>query len=102
MLLIMLLHIMKRVDWQPIWPNQQPNRKNQQLCHFGVAVPADNIGGSSGPYLTNHRDFIQKVPRSLPSNWKLHHSDKTVADDLGPIQAHLFNAAFPWRQAEMA
>lgn len=61
---------------------------------FGVAVPADNIGGGSGPYLTNHRDFIQKVPRSLPPNWKLHHSDKTVADDLGPIQAHLFNATY--------
>jgi hypothetical protein len=66
--------------------------KMSSFARFGVAVPADNIGGGSGPYLTNHRDFIQKVPRSLPPNWKLHHSDKTVADDLGPIQAHLFNA----------
>jgi hypothetical protein len=68
--------------------------KMSSFAIFGVAVPADNIGGSSGPYLTNHRDFIQKVPRSLPPNWKLHHRDKTVADDLGPIQAHLFNATY--------
>lgn len=68
--------------------------KMSSFAIFGVAVPTDNIGGSSGPYLTNHRDFIQKVPRSLPPNWKLHHSDKTVADDVGPIQAHLFNATY--------
>ena len=68
--------------------------KMSSFAIFGVAVPADNIGGGSGPYLTNHRDFIQKVPQSLPPNWKLHHSDKTVADDLGPIQAHLFNATY--------
>jgi hypothetical protein len=68
--------------------------KMSSFAIFGVAVPADNIGGSSGPYLTNHRDFIQKVPRSLPPNWKLHHRDKKVADDLGPVQAHLFNATY--------
>lgn len=73
---------------------QLRNGKMSSFAIFGVAVPADNIDGGSGPYLTNHRDFIQKVPRSLPSNWKLHHSDKTVADDLGPIEAHLFNATY--------
>lgn len=68
--------------------------KMSSFAIYGVAVPADNIGGRPGPYLTNHRDFIQKVPRSLPANWTLHHSDKKIADDLGPIQAHLFNATY--------
>jgi hypothetical protein len=73
---------------------QLRNGKISSFAIFGVAVPADNIGGSTGSYLTKHRDFIHKVPRSLPPNWKLHHSDGKVADDIGPIQAHLFNATY--------
>jgi hypothetical protein len=61
---------------------------------FGVAVPSDNIGGSKSPYLTNHRDFIQFVPRSLPNNWKLHRGDRTDAEDIGVVKAHLFNATY--------
>jgi hypothetical protein len=61
---------------------------------FGVAVPSDNVGRSRSTYLTNHRDFIQIVPRSLPSNWKLHRSDRTDAEDIGVIKAHLFNATY--------
>jgi hypothetical protein len=68
--------------------------KISSFAIFGVAVPASSIGGKTGSYLTNHRDFIQKIPFSLPTNWKLHHSDKMVADDIGAIQAHLFNATY--------
>lgn len=59
-----------------------------------MAVPSDNIGGGRTPYLTNHRDFIQNVPLSMPTNWKMHRSDRTDAEDVGPIQAHLFNATY--------
>jgi hypothetical protein len=74
--------------------SQLRNGKMRSFAIFGVAVPTNSIGGDSGPYLTNHRDVIQKVPFSLPANWKLHHSDKKVADDVGAIQAHLFNATY--------
>ena len=73
---------------------QLRNGKMRSFAIFGVAVPANSIGADSGPYLTNHRDFIQKVPLALPANWKLHYSDKKVADDVGAIQAHLFNATY--------
>lgn len=68
--------------------------KMSSFAIFGVAVPSDNIGGGRTPYLTNHRDFIQNVPLSMPTNWKLHRSDRTDAEDVGPIQAHLFNATY--------
>jgi hypothetical protein len=61
---------------------------------FSVATPANSVGGARSPYLTNHRDFIQYVPNALPANWKLYRSDKTDADDVGLIQAHLFNATY--------
>jgi hypothetical protein len=74
--------------------SQLRNGKMSSFALFGVAVPANSIGGNSGPYLTNHRDFIQKVPFSLPANWKLHYSDRKVADDVGAIKAHSFNATY--------
>lgn len=73
---------------------QLSSDKMSSFAIFGVAVPSDNIGGSRSPYLTNHRDFIQKVPLSMPINWKLHRSDRTDAEDVGAIQAHLFNATY--------
>jgi hypothetical protein len=73
---------------------QLRNGKMQSFTVFGVATPSDNVGGDRGPYLTNDRDFIQYVPHALPANWKLFRSDKTSAEDVGPIQAHLFNATY--------
>lgn len=73
---------------------QLAGEKMSSFAIFGVAVPSDNIGGNRLPYLTNHRDFIQNVPLSMPTNWKLHRSDRTDAEDVGPIQAHLFNATY--------
>ena len=73
---------------------QLPADKISSFAIFGVAVPSDNIGGGRSPYLTNHRDFIQNVPLSLPTNWKLNRSDRTDAEDVSPIQAHLFNKTY--------
>jgi hypothetical protein len=66
----------------------------QSFGIFGVAVPADNVGGSTGPYYTNHRDFILTVPGSLPANWTLKRADGSSADNVGPIDAHLFNPTY--------
>jgi hypothetical protein len=73
---------------------QLPDDKMRSFTVFGTAVPSDNIGGELMPYLTNHRDFIQKVPQALPANWKLYRSDKTPAEDISPIQAYRFNAVY--------
>jgi hypothetical protein len=73
---------------------QLPSGKMASFAIFGAAVPSDSIGGNSSPYLTNHRDFIQKVPGSLAVNWKLYRSDRKEAEDVGMIQAHLFNATY--------
>ncbi|RZI43933.1 hypothetical protein EGT07_00415 [Herbaspirillum sp. HC18] len=61
---------------------------------FGVATPANNVGGDSGPYYTNHRDIILQVPGSLPANWILRRSDGSVADDLPRLDAHYFEATY--------
>jgi len=66
----------------------------QSFAIFGVAVPSNNVGGNSGPYYTNHQDFIQYVPAALPQNWTLQRSNGTSADDVGLIQAHLFNDTY--------
>jgi hypothetical protein len=73
---------------------QLRNGKMSSFAAFGVATPANNVIGARLPYLTNHRDFIQYVPRALPANWKLYRSDKSDADDIGVIQAHLFNITY--------
>jgi hypothetical protein len=69
-------------------------QKMESFKIFGVATPANNVGGQKAPYLTNNRDFIQFVPRALLANWKLFWIDKRDADDVGIIQAHLFNATY--------
>lgn len=57
---------------------------------FGVAVPANNVGGSSGPYLTNHRDIIQIVPGALSQNWALRRADGQLESQLHRVLAHSF------------
>jgi hypothetical protein len=58
---------------------------------FGVATPANNVGGAPTPYLTNHRDMILFVPGSLASNWTLRNvSNSAAADDRGRVIAHSF------------
>src|SRR5207245_6943601 len=63
----------------------------QSFGTFGVATPANNVGGDTRPYYTNHRDIIQIVPASLPYNWTLRRADGSVADDVSRIEAHLFD-----------
>jgi hypothetical protein len=61
---------------------------------FGVATPANNVGGAGGPYYTNHRDFIQHMlPDTLPNNWQLHYAaaGHALADDVSIVKAHFFN-----------
>jgi hypothetical protein len=58
---------------------------------FGVATPANNVGGSPTPYFTNHRDMILFVPGSLASNWTLRNvSNNAAADDRGRVITHSF------------
>lgn len=61
---------------------------------FGVAVPANNVGGANGPYYTNHRDIILNVPTSMPYNWALHHANGAIADDVPRLDAHYFNQTY--------
>lgn len=63
---------------------------------FGVASPANNVGGASGPYLTNHIDMITWVPSSLPANWTLKRTTAgTPAEGiLSPVAAHSFTGAY--------
>jgi hypothetical protein len=57
---------------------------------FGVATPANNVGGARGPYFTNHRDIILLTLGALPQNWALHHAYGTLADDVARVPAHSF------------
>jgi len=67
----------------------------RRFAIYGVAVPANNVGGASGPYLTNHRDVIAQVPDALPANFTLRHGSGGVsADDVAPVQAHLFSDTY--------
>ena len=62
---------------------------------FGVATPANNVGGAGNPYYTNHRDFISHIlPDALPANWTLHHLEGGIADDISPLVAHYFNDTY--------
>ena len=63
---------------------------------FGVASPANNVGGASGPYLTNHIDMITLVPSSLPANWTLKRTTAgTPAEGiLSPVAAHSFSGTY--------
>lgn len=69
-------------------------KQMQSFAIFGVAVPANNVGANSGPYYTNHRDMIQYVPGALSPNWTLQRSNGTSAEDVGLVQAHLFNDTY--------
>lgn len=66
----------------------------QSFGIFGAAVPANNVGGEGGPYLTNHRDMILLVPTSLPQNLVLMRADGSAADDVPRLNAHFFNATY--------
>lgn len=78
-----------------ILASQQPSVPMESFGIFGVATPANNIGGNNAPYLTNHRDVILLVPGSLPSNWTLRHTnDGRVADDRERAAAHGFNETY--------
>ncbi|MDM8561652.1 hypothetical protein [Candidatus Parabeggiatoa sp. HSG14] len=62
---------------------------------FGVATPANNVGGKKTPYLTNHLDIITSVPGSLPSNWTLRRADNgRVIDFMGSVPAHDFKETY--------
>jgi len=74
-----------------ILSSEQPSVPMESFGIFGVATPANNVGGEGGPYLTNHRDVILFVPSSLSSNWTLRNTaDNSIADDRGRVLAHSF------------
>ena len=73
---------------------QLASEEMKSFSIFGVAVPANNVGGANGPYYTNHRDIILNVPTSLPYNWALHRSNGTIADDVSRLDAHYFNQTY--------
>ena len=74
-----------------ILSSQQPSVPMGSFGIFGVATPANNVGGASSPYLTNHRDIILLVPGSLSSNWDLKNAvDGSLAEDRGRVLAHSF------------
>jgi len=62
---------------------------------FGVATPANQVGGKPTPYLTNHLDIITSVPSSLPANWTLRRADSgKIVDHIGSIRAHSFSGTY--------
>jgi hypothetical protein len=61
---------------------------------MGVAVPANNVGGSNAPYFTNHRDVIQYVPGALPQNWYLRDAVGEPQTDLDVVSAHGFAGTY--------
>jgi hypothetical protein len=71
-----------------------PSEKMQSFSVFGVGVPTSNVAGNSGPYLTNHRDFIQTVAGALPQNWTLRGSDVKATQDLDAVKAHSFTDTY--------
>jgi|GEM_PF-1030382 len=71
----------------------------QSVGIYGVATPANNVAGNTGPYLTNNRDFISATPGALSANLILKYaSGETVpAFGLGAftlIQAHSFTDTY--------
>ena len=74
-----------------ILSSQQPSVPMGSFGIFGVATPANNVGGANSPYLTNHRDIILLIPGSLSSNWDLKYAvDGSLAEDHGRVLAHNF------------
>jgi hypothetical protein len=88
---------------KPLLKQISTNDRMDAFGIFGVAVPANNVGGARSPYYTNHRDFIQHIlPDTLPENWKLRHvADGALADDVGPIAAHFFNDTYMSNKFDM-
>ncbi len=61
---------------------------------FGVATPANNVGGDSQPYYTNNRDVILAVPGSLPTNWALKNAAGEAVGLINPLKAHGFEDTY--------
>jgi hypothetical protein len=75
----------------------QPALPMQSFGIYAVAVPAakvDDAAPDLSNYITNDRDFVRRVPGSLPSNWIVRKADGTAADDLNEIDAHSFTDAY--------
>jgi hypothetical protein len=78
-----------------ILSSTQPSVPLDSFGIFAVATPATNVGGASGPYLTNHRDVINNIPGNLEANWTLRKTnDGLAADDLGGLAAHSFTETY--------
>jgi len=74
--------------------NRKPAIAMESFGIFGVATPANHVGGS-GTYLTNHLDIITSVPSSSPANWALHRIDSgKIVDNIGSISAHSFSDTY--------
>lgn len=71
----------------------------QSVGIYGVATPANNVAGTTSPYLTNNRDFISATPGALPENLTLKYAsgEAVPAFGLGAftlIQAHSFTDTY--------
>lgn len=66
---------------------------------YSVATPANNVAGSSSPYITNNRDFISLTPGALSENLTLKYASGSAVPELGqglltPIFAHSFIGSY--------
>ncbi len=71
----------------------------QSVGIYGVATPANNVAGNTGPYLTNNRDFISATPGALPANLMLKYASGEAVPTFGLgaftlIQAHSFTDTY--------
>lgn len=71
----------------------------QSVGIYGVATPANNVAGSTSPYLTNNRDFISTTPGALPANLALKYASGEAVPTFGLgtftlIQAHSFTDTY--------
>jgi len=70
---------------------QKPAIQMSSFGIFGVATPANHVGGKKTPYLTNHLDIITSVPGSLPANWTLRRAESgQIVDNIGSVPANHF------------
>jgi hypothetical protein len=56
---------------------------------YGVATPANNVGGQPGPYTTNNYDFISGVPGALSPNLTLTPADHQISTTLAGLEAEI-------------
>jgi hypothetical protein len=73
---------------------QQPPLPMTAFGIFGVATPANNVGGAAQPYYTNNRDVILAVPGSLPANWTLKDAAGSAVGIINPVVAHSFTNTY--------